>query len=195
MMKIECIPVGLYRTNCYLVFEENSPRCVVIDPGYQPEEILSRVRELGKTVEAVLLTHGHFDHVGGVKEIAAQTDCKVYLCAEELTLPESFTDGKLFYTDLYKEGDMVEAAGLNFRVMHTPGHTPGSVCLLCGTSLISGDTLFAGSCGRTDLPGGSMDVLRGSLKRIRQIVGDLNVYPGHGPATRLSFERISNPYL
>ena len=195
MLNIRTLPLGAYQTNCYLVWGEDSPTCVVIDPGYEPETILSEVKKLGKEIAAVLLTHGHFDHVGAVKDLAAEVDCPVYLCAEDLSMPPQMTAGPLYYTNTYAEGDFVEAAGLAFKVLHTPGHTPGSVCLMCENVIFSGDTLFWGSCGRTDLPGGSWSTIRKSLKRLAELSGDYDVYPGHGDSTTLSFERKMNPYM
>ena len=195
MLKMKTLALGAYQTNCYLVWDENSPACVVIDPGYQPETVLAEARHLGKEIAAIFLTHGHFDHVGGVKLLAAETDCPVYLNEHDLSMPSQMTAGPLYYTNTYGEGDFVEMAGLAFKVLHTPGHTPGSVCLLCENALISGDTLFWGSCGRTDLPGGDWATIRASLKRLADLPGDYDVYPGHGDATRLSFERKMNPYM
>ena len=195
MLNMKHLALGAYQTNCYLVWEENSPTCVVIDPGYEPDTILVEAKKLGKEITAVLLTHGHFDHVGAVRELAAETGCPVYLHEAELSMPPQMTAGPLFYTNTYGEGDFVEAAGLSFKVLHTPGHTPGSVCLLCENAMFSGDTLFWGSCGRTDLPGGSWATIRKSLLRLADLSGDYNVYPGHGDATTLSFERKMNPYM
>ena len=110
-------------------------------------------------------------------------------------MPPQMTAGPLYYTATYGEGDFVELAGLSFKVLHTPGHTPGSVCLTCENAMFSGDTLFWGSCGRTDLPGGSWHTLRASLKRLADLSGDYDVYPGHGDSTKLSFERKMNPYM
>ena len=195
MLNMKTLPLGAYQTNCYLVWDEDSPTCVVIDPGYEPQTVLAEVKSLGKTVSAILLTHGHFDHVGGVKDIAAQTGCPVYLCTEDLVMPARLTAGTLYYTNTYGEGDFVEVSGLSFKVLHTPGHTPGSVCLMCENVIFSGDTLFWGSCGRTDLPGGSRRAIRASLGRLRDLPGDFDVYPGHGSATTLAFERKNNPYM
>ena len=195
MLNMKHLALGAYQTNCYLVWEENSPTCVVIDPGYEPDTILDEAKKLGKEITAVLLTHSHFDHVGGVRELAAETGCPVYLHEAELSMPPQMTAGPLFYTNTYGEGDFVEAAGLSFKVLHTPGHTPGSVCLLCENAMFSGDTLFWGSCGRTDLPGGSWATIRKSLLRLADLSGDYDVYPGHGDATTLSFERKMNPYM
>ncbi len=194
-MNIKCLPLGTYQTNCYLVWDEYSPSCVVIDPGYEPDTILDEVERLGKTVAAIFLTHGHFDHVGAVRDLVAETGCPVYLCDADLSMPAQMTAGPLYYTHTYAEGDFVELAGLTFKVLHTPGHTPGSVCLQCENAIFSGDTLFWGSCGRTDLPGGSWNTIRVSLRRLADLNGDFDVYPGHGDATKLSFERKMNPYM
>ena len=195
MLNMKHLALGAYQTNCYLVWEENSPTCVVIDPGYEPDTILVEAKKLGKEITAVLLTHGHFDHVGAVKELAAETGCRVYLCEADLSMPPQMTAGPLYYTDIYGEGDFVEEAGLSFKVLHTPGHTPGSVCLMCENVLFSGDTLFWGSCGRTDLPGGSWTTIRASLLRLAELSGDYDVYPGHGDSTTIGHEKKNNPFI
>ena len=195
MLHVHTMILGAYQTNCYLVWGEGSDRCVVIDPGYEPEAVLAQAAVLGKSVEAILLTHGHFDHVGGVKQIAADTGCRVYLCEQDLSMPPQLTAGSLYYTHTYGEGDMLTLAGVTFRVLQTPGHTPGSVCLLAEDVLFSGDTLFAGSCGRTDLPGGSWETLMQSLARLARREGDLTVHPGHAESTTLDREKRWNPYL
>ena len=154
MLKLYTLPLGSYQTNCYIIHEEASKTCCVIDPGYTPEAVLDKVEELELTIEAILLTHGHFDHVGGVKQIAAETGCDVYLCTEDLSMPPMMTAGQLYYTKAYGEGSRLQLAGLDISVLHTPGHTPGSVCLLVDEHIFSGDTLFAGcgvyriTCGR-----------------------------------------------
>ena len=169
------MPVGLYQTNCYMVWGEGE-KCVLIDPGYMAEEILAQVQRQGKKVEAILLTHGHFDHVGAVRDIAAETDCKVYICEKETALPEGLTAGKLYYTHSYDEGDTVTAAGLSLKVLHTPGHTPGGVCLVCEDAMFAGDTLFASSIGRTDFPGGDYAVMKKSLDRLAALEGNYRVF-------------------
>ena len=195
MLIIDTLPLGDYQTNCYIVRREDSRKALILDPGYEPESILSFLAEHQLTPEAILLTHGHFDHVGAVRELEAETGCRVYLNAKDLAMPPMMTAGPLFYTDTYAEGDQLTLAGIPVTVLETPGHTPGSVCLLCQDALFSGDTLFAGSCGRTDLPGGSAPQIRRSLARLAALPGDYRVFPGHGPATTLSEERQCNPFL
>ena len=194
-MNIHTLPLGAYQTNCYILYSDDRAECLVIDPGYEPELVLARIRELGKEPEAVLLTHGHFDHVGGVKLLAAETDCRVYLNPADCSMPPQFTAGQLYYTHSYGDGDVLTLAGLQLRVLGTPGHTPGSVCLITEDAIFSGDTLFEGSCGRTDLPGGDTPIILGSLARLGQLEGEYRVYPGHGPSTRLSKEKRFNPYM
>ena len=192
-MEMIAMPVGDYQTNCYLIWQEQREDCVLIDPGYLPERILEVVRQQGKTVAAILLTHGHFDHVGGVRKIAEETACPVYLREEEKSLPHFMTAGELYSTDSY--GDVLSVAGLAFEVLHTPGHTPGSVCLICQDVLFSGDTLFAGSCGRTDFPGSNPGDMKKSLAKLGALSGDYRVFPGHGEDTTLSYEREHNLYM
>ena len=157
------------------------------------QKIAARLESSG--LDAILLTHGHFDHVGAVGDIAAETDCDVYISAADLSLPPMITNGKLFYTHTYPASGTLNLAGLTLRILPTPGHTPGSVCLLTGDTILSGDTLFRGSCGRTDLPGGSWEQIAASLKTLAALPGDYRVLPGHGEETTLDWERKHNPYL
>ncbi len=195
MVKVHLLTLGAYQTNCYIFHEERSGSCCVVDPGYEPEVIEKNLQQLGLTLEAILLTHCHFDHVGGVRQLAADTDCDVYLCADDLSLPPQLTAGQLYYTKTYGDGDVLNLAGLKIAVLTTPGHTPGSVCLLTENILFSGDTLFAGSCGRTDLPGGSWNDMGNSLRRLAALKDDLWVLPGHGESTTLAQEQKHNPYM
>ena len=195
MLKVHTMALGDFQTNCYLIHDENSKRCCVIDPGYEAETILDHLSYLGLTLEAILLTHGHFDHTGAVRDLAAETGCDVYIHPEDLTMPPMLTGGPLHYTKTYGEGTQLKLAGLEIGVLHTPGHTPGSVCLLCETSMFSGDTLFEGSCGRTDLPGGNWAAIVTSLKRLASLEGSFRVFPGHGGSTTLRDEKKYNPYM
>ncbi len=195
MLNIEKLVLGDYGTNCYLVSASGKNTCVVIDPGYAPETVAGRLEERALTPEAILLTHGHFDHVGGVKTLAGKYGCPVYLNEKELSLPPVMTGGDLVYSHGYSEGDTLPFDGFSVRVLETPGHTPGSVCLISGNVLFSGDTLFRGSCGRTDFPGGSREAMGASLRRLNGLNGGYTVYPGHGSDTTLAGEKKTNPYL
>ena len=193
MLKIHTLTLGLYQVNCYIIHKEDSDRCVVIDPGYDAPAVLRFLEEHGLHLEAILLTHGHFDHVGGVKELAADTDCKVYIHDLERTMPEAMTAGPLYATNTYP--DRFSISGMDVLVLHTPGHTPGSVCLIIEDAMFSGDTLFAGSCGRTDLPGGDWATILQSLNRLKELPGNYRVFPGHGEDSTLAQEKQYNPYL
>ena len=191
-MNIQKLTLGLYQTNTYLL--ANDTEAVVIDPGYEADTILDALA--GKTLKAILLTHGHFDHVGAVKELVAETGCDVYIHAAEATMPPMVTAGPLYFTHTYDEGDTVSPiAGLELTVLHTPGHTPGSVCLLMGNEMFSGDTLFACSFGRTDLPGGDPRKMMESLRRLASLQGNFFIHPGHGGSTTLDAEKRFNPYM
>ena len=191
-MNIQKLTLGLYQTNTYLL--ANDTEAVVIDPGYEDATILDALA--GKTLKAILLTHGHFDHVGAVKELVAETGCAVWIHAAEATMPPMVTAGPLYFTHTYDEGDTVSPiAGLELTVLHTPGHTPGSVCLLMGKEMFSGDTLFACSFGRTDLPGGDPRKMMESLRRLASLQGNFFIHPGHGGSTTLDAEKRFNPYM
>lgn len=196
-MNIKTIPVGQLETNCYVVVNEETLACVVIDPGDESNTIMDYIESNRLNCEAILLTHGHFDHVGAVNEILEQTGCALYINPRD----EGYEVGKSGMKfkmpeggKYYDDGDIIVEAGLEFKVLATPGHTPGSVCLICGDALFTGDTLFRGSCGRTDLPGGSMREEMRSLKKICRLEGDFEVYPGHMDSSTLERERRFNHY-
>ena len=196
-MNIKTIPVGQLETNCYVVVNEETLACVVIDPGDESNTIMDYIESNRLKCEAILLTHGHFDHVGAVNEILEQTGCALYINPRD----EGYEVGKSGMKfkmpeggKYYDDGDIIVEAGLEFKVLATPGHTPGSVCLICGDALFTGDTLFRGSCGRADLPGGSMREEMRSLKKICELEGDYEVYPGHMDSSSLERERRFNHY-
>ena len=195
MLKVHAMALGDYQTNCYIIHDEASKSCCVIDPGYDADFILNKLDALGLRLEAILLTHGHFDHVGAVKELAAETSCEVYIHPEDLSMPPMMTAGPLYYTKSYAEGTQLKLSGLEIGVLHTPGHTPGSVCLVVENTIFSGDTLFQGSCGRTDLPGGNWATIVSSLHRLAALEGNFWVFPGHGGSTTLRDEKKYNPYM
>ena len=202
-MEVYKLPLGPFGTNCYVAVDENG-RAAVIDPGLYAPELQTLLREKTAAVETILLTHGHADHISGAAALREATGAPISIH----TLDNDFTDGPLCMADecgypfapfradrLLEDGDTVAFGKETMTVLHTPGHTPGSVCFLCGELLFSGDTLFAGSCGRTDLPGGSgADILR-SLRRLAELPGNYTVCPGHGELSTLDEERQSNFYI
>ena len=193
-MKLTSLTVGSIGTNCFILYDEKTRDAVVIDPSDEAELVEARITALGLKVRAILLTHGHFDHGGDVERIRRLSGAPVYLHPADRALPSWLTHGLKADHDL-AEGEVLELAGMRFTVLHTPGHTPGSVCFRCGDRLFAGDTLFAGSCGRTDLPGGSGADMLQSLRRLAGLEGDCTVFPGHGDMTTLDRERRSNPYV
>ena len=194
-MQITMFQLGQLGANCYIVADEQAKSCAVVDPGGQGAELAAWLQDRGLTPKFGLLTHGHFDHVGGVKKLVeAYPGLPVYLHAEDTKLTPELCQG-LWWSDFYEEGDTLQMDGITFRVYHTPGHTPGSVCLQAEDVLLTGDTLFAGSCGRTDFPGGSWKQLMESFARLAQLPGDYQVLSGHGEASTLEEERRSNPYM
>lgn len=194
-MQISVLPLGALQTNCYVVADETQKVCLVIDPGDEGALVAKAIDKMGLRCERIALTHGHYDHVGGVKELHEATGAPVSFPEKDLVLPENYTAGPLFYTDLFNEGDSFTVGSMTFDVLSTPGHTPGSSCLRCADVLFTGDTLFQGSCGRTDMPGGDMDQMRASLRRLGKLEGDYHVFPGHGGDTTLEIERHSNFYM
>ena len=202
-MKIYTLPLGDYQTNCYIVHDENSTACAIVDPGYQAGTILKALDSLGLKADAILLTHGHFDHVGAVEKLVEATGCKLWMSERDWSqfpsplIAHYFPLANCDFCEVQfcGDGQEIAAGGVLFTAMSTPGHTTGSMCYLCGDALFSGDTLFARSCGRTDLPGGDWDTIQNSLARLAALEGDYNVFPGHGEATTLSRERRLNPYM
>ena len=202
-MLIKTIPVGQLETNCYIVTNEDTLECVVIDPGDESNTILDYIEDNRLKCRAIMLTHGHFDHVGAAEEVAAAEGCPLWISPEDWAMSLEPSAAPFFPLDhsrirtvrFFSEDAPLTVSGLHLSVLKTPGHTPGSVCLMGEDCLFTGDTLFDGSCGRTDLPGGSHLQMRRSLCRLAALSGDFHVYPGHGPATTLDVQRTRNPYL
>ena len=196
-MNIKTLPVGQLETNCYVVVDEENLVCALIDPGDESNTIMDYVESNKLKVGAILLTHGHYDHVGAVKEIMEETGCEMYINPRDEGYEVGLSGMKFKMPEggkYYDEGDVVKVGNLEFAVIATPGHTPGGVCLICRDALFTGDTLFRGSCGRTDLPGGSMRAELRSLKKICRLPGDYEVYPGHMDSSSLERERRFNHY-
>ncbi len=203
MMKIHTLALGRLQTNCYIIHEENASTCVVVDPASNPEIILDFVQGKGLTIEAIFLTHGHFDHVGAVEALRESTGCALWMHKGDYHQRSHPTvdflyplhDKELGEVCWCQDGDEISAAGLTFTVFSTPGHSRGSVCYRAEDILLSGDTLFAGGCGRTDLPGSDPESIFISLADLGELEDDVKVYPGHGDSTTLAREKRYNPYM
>ncbi|MBN2316232.1 MAG: MBL fold metallo-hydrolase [Sedimentisphaerales bacterium] len=209
-MKIDTWILGAYETNCFVLRGDNAAKdCLVIDPGLDADPLIDFLKEREWNPVAVVLTHGHIDHIAGLAALREQfPDTKVYihtLDAKMLTDPYanlSAMHGMAFTTEpedvALHEQDVVEQAGIRLKVRHTPGHTPGGICLYSQEDNVAfvGDTLFAGSIGRTDFPGGSMPQLLSSVeKKLFTLPGETKAYPGHGPATTIAREKAHNPFF
>lgn len=203
-MHIETIPVGPLETNCYLVWDESSHQALLIDPGGDTDHLLELIRRHSLSLQAILLTHAHIDHILGVGQMAASLDCPVWLHPDDHPLYNSPVNALppwlppasgLPAPSKHAPSDI---NGLEFEILHTPGHTPGGCCFYFASAaaLFAGDTLFAGSIGRTDLPGGDHATL---LKSIRDILMPLppatRVFPGHGPSTTIGQEKSGNIFV
>lgn len=207
MLNVRSYNLGPLQTNAYLLTGADPSRGIIIDPGMNPSGLVRAVADM--EIEAILLTHAHFDHIGGVDEIRKLKKCPVYvhpLESEWLTSPK--LNGSLMWPEVsppistepaeydLAEGQTLNLLGLSFKVMHTPGHSPGSVSFLCGNDLFSGDVLFRLGVGRTDLPGGRENDLVNSLRgKLYRLDDEVKVYPGHGPRTSIGFEKSRNPYV
>ena len=202
-MEITGITVGPLKTNCYIV-ESEQKHGAIIDPGFEPEKIAAKVRELGVNPRYILLTHGHCDHISaiaGLKKEFPEIQTVLLakdkeLCENPNLIPINISQVSGVTPDiLLEDGDVIKVDGLSFEFMATPGHTPGSACILVEDKVFSGDTLMSRTYGRTDLYGGSTKDMKASLKRIGELEGDREIFPGHGPGTTLAIERYANPFL
>ena len=198
-MKVKLLRVGPIGTNCYILEDDQTNLAAVIDPGDEPELIQEALEKEGVEVRYLLLTHGHYDHttaVPALHRVYPQADIYIHQAdangAGSTLFPLA---GEVDDLKLYDEGDVIRLGDHEIQVLHTPGHSPGSVTLKVEDVLFTGDTLFAGSCGRTDLAGGSYAEIMASLKKLGQLPGDYHVCPGHDVTSTLERERRSNPFL
>lgn len=198
-MKIKTMQLGPIATNCYILMDEQTKLAAVIDPGDEAQKVLEVLADEGATAKYILLTHGHYDHTTAVPDLkAALPQVEVYIHQGDANGAGSTLfplAGKVDDLLLYDEGDTLALGELQILVMHTPGHSLGGVVLRVGDVLFTGDTLFAGSCGRTDLRGGDYMTLQASLRRLGELEGDYHVCPGHDVTSTLSAERKYNPFL
>jgi len=204
-MILEKLVVGPLATNCYIVGSESGRQGMIIDPGDEANKILNRVKNLGLDIKYIVLTHGHLDHTGALKEVKEATGAEIAIHADDVSTLNDKSLSLFFGISypsspspnrLLKGGDSISIGKLSFAVIHTPGHTPGGICLLGEGVLFSGDTLFNYGVGRVDLPGGSYSQLMNSIQTKLMVLADeVIVYPGHGPKTTIGAERQGNPFL
>ena len=197
-MLVKSFTLGHVQTNCYVVTDEDTLECAVIDPGAEANTIMHYLEDNKLKCRYVLLTHGHFDHTGAVEDVAKQTGATV--CMSNKDVRKHITEMGFKYappkgTVFFKEGDKYTVGSLVFEVIETPGHSEGSVTFLCGDALFTGDTLFKDSCGRTDFPGCNGKDMMKSLKKLYELAGDYEVYPGHMEASSLERERKYNYFM
>ncbi|MGI6588916.1 MAG: MBL fold metallo-hydrolase [Peptococcia bacterium] len=206
-MKISVLPVGTIEANCYLVSDAHTKEALVIDPGAEGEKIQKKIKELKLKVKYIVNTHGHLDHIGANRYLKEANDA--LLCIHKadspmLTDPQKNISAYLLGEEIngpaadryLQDGDILQVGGLCFEVLHTPGHTLGGICLVGHGVCFSGDTLFAGSIGRTDLPGGSFKEIINSVKtKLFVLADEIVVYPGHGSQTSIGYEKSTNPYF
>lgn len=205
-MKFKRLPLGIYQANCYIVNDENTKETAVIDPGGDFPEIRSYLETNGLTVKYIIMTHGHGDHIGALRELRDYSGAIICIHTEDNEMLKSsrmnfsvemgYQPVEITADKLLEDGDILELGGTELKIIHTPGHSRGSICVYCEDSLFSGDTLFACSIGRTDLVGGSYDEIITSIKdKLFILPEDTEVYPGHGPSSTIQIEKKRNPFF
>jgi glyoxylase-like metal-dependent hydrolase (beta-lactamase superfamily II) len=201
-MFIKNLVVGPLQVNCFILADEISKEALVVDPGDEPDRIIELLKSNNLTVKYIICTHGHFDHVGAVTELKQQTGAKVLIHEEELEIYNAAKDMAAFWgydldslpepDVLLQDGADITVGNLRFKALHTPGHSPGGMCIYGEEIIITGDTVFAGSVGRTDFYGGDINKLKASFKKLMSLPENTKVLPGHGPETTISREKREN---
>lgn len=205
-MILDSLPTGPLEVNCYIIGCEETKKAAVIDPGGHVDRILQRLDKHQLKAVMIINTHGHFDHVGGNRELLDATDAELIIHRDDCPILERAGEHAAAYglqvesspapTRELVGGETIPLGNLSLQVIHTPGHSPGGVCLYVNDSLVVGDTLFAGSIGRTDLPGGDHQLLINGIKeKLLPLPETTKVYPGHGPMTTIGQEKLYNPFL
>lgn len=204
-MKIENIVVGALQVNCFIAYDEESREAIVVDPGDEAEKIIRLIEDRKLAVLRIVCTHAHFDHIGAVRKLKEKTgapviihkgDLDIYMRANKQGALWGFQIAQPPEPDMYvHDGDEIAVGRFCFQVLHTSGHSPGGICLYGEGVIFTGDTIFAGSVGRTDFPGGSMAELRKSFSRIIALPNETRIFPGHGPLTTVKNEREDNFFV
>ncbi|MDA8170080.1 MAG: MBL fold metallo-hydrolase [Nitrospiraceae bacterium] len=203
-MLFEAIETGPLGANCYIVWDEAAKEGMVVDPGDEPGRIIEFIRGKGLAINYIICTHAHFDHVGAAPEVKKETGGKIAIHEAELEIYSGARDQAAFWgyeleplpppDILLKDGDELATGAMSFRVIHTPGHSPGGICLFGEGIVLTGDTLFAGSIGRSDFYGGNHGLILKSLEKLAGLPGGTRVLPGHGPSSSIKEEVETNPF-
>lgn len=202
---LKAFTVGPMEANCYILYNPDKREGLIIDPGAEGSRLIKFIKQEKISINYIINTHGHPDHVGANRKIKEHTNAPILIHQYDAPMLTKSASVLSFIFPLesssppadtfIKDGDLIECAGIKLKVLHTPGHTPGGISLLIDDFIFTGDTLFSGSIGRSDLPGGSQEVLLNSIKKILSLDENLIIYPGHGPSTTVSEELHSNPFI
>lgn len=205
-MFLKCLQVGPLMANCYILGDNAEKKAAIIDPGGNADQILDIIKKEGFQVDKIILTHGHADHISGLAEVKKATGAEIAIHQDDAALISDSQGNLSNYLGVkfdklsadieLKDGDKLKIGNLVLEIIHAPGHTPGSICIKVGDIIFTGDTLFAGSIGRSDFPGGSYEALMSSIREKLLVYNDDTViYPGHGVKTTLGQEKATNPFL
>ncbi|GBD95285.1 MAG TPA: MBL fold metallo-hydrolase [Nitrospirae bacterium] len=204
-MIIEKLVVGPLEENTYIIGDGETKQAIVVDPGDEPDRIMDLIKDNNLEVKVIICTHGHFDHIGAAGDIKKETGAKILMHKEDIQTYEAAKDQAAFWgydlddipqpDGFIEEGDTIQAGNLSFKVLHTPGHSPGGICLYGEGIVVTGDTIFQGSVGRTDFPGGSIEELKKSFRRLIELPEETKIFPGHGPESTVGREKETNFFV